>query len=93
MSNEIGRIFEAIEKGREEQNRNHTEVVQRLTALETKQHAPEDCPRAARVEEKINAHLKTEATEKRDASWKGFAKEGLRLLAAIGAAIGVTSMK
>ena len=49
------RLFSTLEAIRELQGRNHTEVVQRLTKLETLQHSPEDCRRTMATRQEVRA--------------------------------------
>ena len=81
---ESERVYKVLDRIERTQNENHTEVVQRLAKLEANQHSPSDCPGVHRVEKRMDK----EDDEKRDESWKGYAKEGLRLVSAIGTSIG-----
>ena len=82
MTHELDRVFEAIQSVQSSVTSNHTEVVQRLSTLEAKQHSPEDCPRARRIELKVDAHVTEMDIKERDSAWKGIAKEGIRVLVA-----------
>jgi len=89
MSNE-GMIFEEIRAMRSEISANHTEVVQRLTKLESSSHSPDDCHGNRRTTEKLDEYIKS---CEENAKWDGvkaIAKEAIRMLAAIAAAITTT---
>ena len=78
------RLFALLDEIKREQNENHNEVCQRLTAVETKQHDPMTCPAVMRLERDVEDHKKQAALEKRDAGWKALAKEiGRAIVAAI----------
>lgn len=80
-------LFDRLERSMSE---NHTDVVQRLTRLESRQHTPDDCSGIKRVETRMDK----DEVRRRDASWKVFARELVRgAVAAIVAAITALSTR
>lgn len=60
-------------------------VGERLAVVEAKAHKPEECPGVRRVEASLADHIEDERAEKKEAFWRGWGKEVLKLLAAAAA--------
>ena len=60
-------------------------VTERLVRVETKQHAPDDCPGAKRIETTLKDHIQEHEQMKRDAGWKAFIKDTVKMVLAGGA--------
>lgn len=82
---ENDRIYDLLGRMEKTINLNHTEVLTRITVLEAKNHTPDDCPAAKRIEKRID---KSEL-EAKDNAWKAMAKEAMRVMAMIATALGV----
>ena len=85
--NEIQRLYLILDRIEGKAAENHMDVVQRLSRLEANQHTPTDCPSIKRVVEMFEKHVCLAEQRQRDGLWQMYAKEALRVLAAILAAM------
>ena len=58
------RLFNALDRIQDKQDKNHTEIVQRITRLETLQHRPEDCRKSFLSREEFAKYLSDVLREK-----------------------------
>jgi len=58
-------------------------VGERLAVVETLAHKPDDCPGSKRLDERLSAHIEDDKEAAKEAFWRGWGKEFLKLLAAM----------
>lgn len=68
-----------------ENGENHTKVMNELGALKRISHTPDDCPGVKRVEKEFHDYKEEQKTNERDEYWRGWGKEILKWLTAVGA--------
>lgn len=76
------RIYIVLDRIEDKQEKNHVELIGRISKLEVMSHGSDDCPGVKRVEASLAGHISNDKSTKQQEYWKNWGKEILKLAAA-----------